>query len=77
MLFIKLIVLVIYFFSNCCCSLYYFADTLGNGMPSLQQPLELYQQWINNMRIVLDQWIRQAINWLQTQWAMLIASTEQ
>lgn len=52
-------------------ALYYFADTLGNGMPSLQQPLELYQQWINNMRIVLDQWIRKVVDLLQTRWAMI------
>ena len=57
-------------------ALYYFADRLGNRIPSLQQPLELYQQWINNMRIVLDQWIRQAIDWLQTQWAVLRAPTQ-
>ena len=52
-------------------ALYYFADTLGDGIPSLQQPLELYQQWINNMRIVLDQWIRQILDWLQTRWTMI------
>ena len=52
-------------------ALYYFADTLGDRIPSLQQPLELYQQWINNMRIMLDQWIRQAIDWLQSRWAMI------
>jgi len=57
-------------------ALYYFADRLGDRIPSLQQPLELYQQWINNMRIVLDQWIRQAIDWLQTQWAVLRAPTQ-
>jgi len=57
-------------------ALYYFAGTLGERIPSLQQPLELYQQWINNMRIVLDQWIRQAIDWLQTQWAVLRAPTQ-
>ena len=52
-------------------ALYYFADTLGERIPSLQQPLELYQQWINNMRIVLDQWIRQILDWLQTRWTMI------
>ena len=52
-------------------ALYYFAGTLSERIPALQQPLELYQQWINNMRIVLDQWIRQAIDWLQTRWAMI------
>ena len=57
-------------------ALYYFADRLGDRIPSLQQPLELYQQWINNMRIVLDQWIRQAIDWLQTQWEVLRAPTQ-
>ena len=57
-------------------ALYYFAGTLSERIPALQQPLELYQQWINNMRIVLDQWIRQAIDWLQTQWAVLRAPTQ-
>lgn len=52
-------------------ALYYFANALGESIPILQQPLELYQQWINSMRIALDQWIRQAIDWLQTQWTTI------
>jgi predicted Zn finger-like uncharacterized protein len=56
-------------------ALYYYADTLGDQIPSWKEPLELYQQWVNTMRIGLDQWIRQAIDWLQTQWAVLRAPT--
>ena len=52
-------------------ALYYFAQPLGDSIPALQQPLELYQQWIDSMRIALDQWIRQAIIWIQTQWAQI------
>ena len=52
-------------------AIYYFAPQIGERIPVLQEPLELYQQWVNSIRILLDQCIRQAILWVQTQWAQI------
>ena len=52
-------------------AIYYFAPQIGERIPVLQEPLELYQQWVNSIRILLDQWMRQATLWVQTQWAQI------